>query len=202
MKFTNRIRRIFNPSAPFENVYHPDFRDKVEVATDHNGNPLKCRGVLYYRMKADQQVPYGRYQRLQAFLFQHEVRMDHPVFKAFINEAKKWLDGSRKEINTGKAYEVLLKMEARAELAFDPKQIYNCASVVYFDDTENIYSYDEDHNRKKIAAWMEDRKVDFFYMRPLDELLGLSDYSESALIEYIQRSSEIINDLTSDTPSA
>lgn len=186
----NLLQRLFR-KKDFPNVYHPDFRDKVEPA-------FKSRGVQYYRMKKDGQIPYGRYRRMQEFMLEYDLRMKLDTFMAYLAELKKNLFGASGTVNLENAFKIIAKMEARANLAFSPQQAYNLATIVYFDDTENLYGYDEDHNKKKVKAWMEDKKVDFFYTRPLDELLGLSGYSETALIDYIQESSEIIKSLTSD----
>lgn len=184
------FRRLFS-KKDFPNVYHPDFRDKVEPV-------FVSRGVQYYRMKKGTQIPYGRYKRMQEFFLEYDLRMKLETFIAYLDETLKHLSGGAGTVRIDKAVENLLKMKARAELAFSPQQAYNLATIEYFDDTENLYGYDEYHNRKKKKAWMEDKKIDFFYMRPLDELLGLSGYSEAALIDYIQASSEIIESLTSD----
>lgn len=191
MSFTERIKSAFRRKDDLPNVYHVDFRDKVEEA-------FVSRGVQYYRMKRDTQIPYGRYRRMQEFLLEYDLRMKLDTLIAFLDDALKHLSGVAGTVRIDKAVEVLLKAKARTQLAFTPQQAYNLATIVYFDDKENLYGYDEDHNKKKVKAWMEDKKIDFFYTRPLDELLGLSGYSETALIDYIQVSSEIINDLTSD----
>lgn len=186
----NIFQRLFR-KKDFPNVYHPDFRDKVEPA-------FTSRGVQYYRMKKGTQVPYGRYKRMQEFFLEYDLRMKKETFDAFVDDTLKHLSGGTGTVRIDKAVENLLKMKARAALAFAPDQAYNLATIEYFDDTENLYGYDEDHNRKKKKAWVEDKKIDFFYMRPLDELLGLSGYSEADLSAYIQASSEIIESLTSD----
>lgn len=186
----NVFTRLFR-KKDFPNVYHPDFRDKVEKA-------FVSRGVQYYRMKKDTQIPYGRYKRMQEFMLEYDLRMKLETFIAYLADLKKNLFGAVGTVNLENAFKVISKMEARAHLAFSPQQAYNLATIVYFDDNENLYGYDEDHNKKKVKSWMEDKKVDFFYTRPLDELLNLSGYSEAALIDYIQVSGEIIESLTSD----
>lgn len=189
----NILKRLFTKAEPYPNIYHPDFKDKVEFA-------FRSRGVTYYRMTKGTQIPFGRYRRMQEYFLEYDLRMKITTFMAYLNDLEKHLFGATGTVNLNKAYEIIASMKARANLAFAPTQAYNLATVVYFDDTENLYGYDENHNKKKAKAWQEDKKVDFFYMRPLDELLGLTGYSEADLINYIQTSSEIINDLTSDTP--
>lgn len=187
----NFIQRLLRKENTFFNVEHPDFKLKVEPA-------FKIKGIQYYRFKQDYRIPYGRYQFLQTFLLQYDLRMDLNLFRAMIAKLKKNLFGPPGDIDMGKAYQVITTMEARAELAFDPEQAYNLASVVYFDVKEILYEYDRDHNKKKIALWREAGALDFFYTRPLSELLGLNDFSEEDLTNYIRDSSEMLKDLTCD----
>lgn len=187
----NFIKRLFQKENTFFNVHHPDFQLKVEPA-------FKIKGIQYYRFRKDTAIPYGRYQFMQTFLLQYDLRMNYELFKGYLDQLEKNITGGQGTINLGKAYEIIVKMRGRSELAFDPAQAYNLASVVYFDDKEVLHTYDMDHNKKKIESWREVGAVDFFYTRPLDELLGLTNFSVSDLTNYIKVSSEIINDLTSD----
>lgn len=193
MRFFDRFRK----KNDFYNVRHPDFKMQVEEATKDDGTKLKVNGIQYYRFKPDHRIPYGRYTFMQAFLLQYDLRMDLNTFTAYLDSLEKHITGQRGELNVGKAYEIIQKMRARAALAFDPTQAYNLASVVYFDDQEVLYGYDMEYNKKKIALWREAGAIDFFYTRPLSELLGLNDFSEEGLTNYIQGSSEILNDLIS-----
>lgn len=187
------LKRVFGNAEPAPNIYHPDFKDNIEPA-------FKSRGVQYYRMKKETKIPFGRYRRMQEYLLEYDLRMKLETFIAYLDGLEKNLFGAVGTVNLNNAFKIINNMRARVSLAFTPQQAYNLASIVYFDDTENLYGYDEEHNKKKVAAWMEDKKVDFFYTRPLDELLDLRNFSETDLINFIQVSSGIINDLTSDTP--
>lgn len=195
------IKRIKNwikgkkESPEFYNVHHPNFMNQVEPA-------FQIKGVQYYRFKQETKIPYGRYQVLQSFLLSYDLRMDYTLFKAYLEQIESVLNGAKGSINLAKAFELIEKMKARAALAFDPAQAYNIASVVYFDQNEDLYKYDSIHNQNKIAAWKEAGQLDFFYTRPISELLGLSNFSESALTEYIKEASDLIRDLSFDTQTA
>lgn len=177
----------------FFNIDHPAFTGSVEEA-------FVKGGTRFYRFKSETMLPYGRYQLIQSFLLEYDIRMTYKLFKDFIAAIEGQMDGSRGNINIGKAFELIQKMKARAELAFSSEQAYRLASVIYFDDTEDLHSYDMEHNNKKIALWREAGDLSFFYMTPLDELLGLKNFSEQDLINFISRSEEILKDLTLDTP--
>jgi hypothetical protein len=177
------------------NIHHPDFINRIEKA-------FKSKGVQYYRFKEDTKMPYGRYQVLQSFLLGYELRMDYALFKAFLEEIEKNLNGTRGQIDISKAFVTLEKMKARAALAFDPTQAYSVASVIYFQEDEDLYHYDNAINQDKIARWKGANLIDFFYMKPIAELLGLSNFSQPDLIAYIKEVDSLLSDLTLDTQPA
>lgn len=181
------------PNNDFYNLHHADFIGIVEPAFKGKD------GIQYYRFMKEINLPYGRYQMVQTYYLQYDLRLDHKLFKQYIEAIEKSLDGSAGQVNIGKAFELISKMKARAELAFDPNQAYNLASIIYFDDTEDLYKYDLDYNRTKIARWKEANDLSFFYTKPLDDLLGLKHFSELDLAAYIKAADQILTDLTLDT---
>jgi hypothetical protein len=92
------------------------------------------------------------------------------------------------------------QMESRIELGFEAETTYRLASVHYFDDTEDLYTYDKTHNDVKIALWKEAKAVDFFYTRPMSELLGLINSSPEDLQTFIEQQTALLKELTIETP--
>lgn len=174
------------------NINHPVFAGQIEKAFKSKS------GIQYYRFAQEIIMPYGRYQMVQTYFLEYELRLDYKLFKQYIQTVKDHLNVGKLD----KIFEVISKMEARAELAFSPDQAYNLASIVYFDDTEDLYKYDIVYNKKKIAHWKEDGDLGFFFTKPLDELLGLKNFSEQDLAYYIKTATQILTDLTLDTHSA
>ena len=65
-----------------------------------------------------------------------------------------------------------VNMKERLELMPMPEYIYKLASVIFFDKTEPLYSYDYDYNKLKIERWKAaGGTLDFFYNTPLKELV-------------------------------
>jgi len=186
------MMNLFKKNNGAYNIHHPNFSAMVEKA-------FVSQGVQYYRFKEDTKMPYSRYQILQSFLLGYELRMDYNLFKAFLEDIEKNLNGSRGLVDISKAFTTIQKMKARAELAFDPQQAYNIASIMYFTDEEDLYKYDTKLNQDKINRWKGANLIDFFYMRPMSELLGLSNFSQPDLTAYIKEVEELLKDLTCDT---
>lgn len=177
------------------NIYHEDFSDKVEPAIDNEGKQLEVDGIKYYRFKNESHMPYGRYKMLTMFIKQVDLRMTPQVLGGFIDKIEKNISGEKGAVNLTKCFEALMAMKARLALTFEIETVYSYASVVYFDDTENLYDYDKKTNDAKIARWREANTTDFFYMRPMSELFGLKNISKQDLEAYIK----IISEVTSQT---
>jgi hypothetical protein len=63
------------------------------------------------------------------------------------------------------------QMKERVNLALDTELIYKLASIVFFDEKENIEDYDFQYNLKKIESWKKGDAGAFFLLQPVQELL-------------------------------
>lgn len=179
---------------PPYNLDHPEFDGKIEAA-------FVAGGTTYYRFKHDYDMPIGRYKYVTNYLYQVDLRMTTETMREYIQKIEAWLDGSKKHINPGQALILLKKMESRANLEFDVETVRRLATVVYFDDTEILSTYNFPHNRKKMQKWIDDNVLDFFLTRPISELLKLKNISTSSLEEYVRWQEETIKILNSELSS-
>lgn len=199
-------RRTVKPvrDQEFHNIHHPDYIGQLEEA-------FTVRGVQYWCFKHDTRIPMGRYMFIQNFLQEVLYRMTVDRLKAYIDKIRSQIDGSsvNKEgtpsINIGNAIVFLDQMKNLTELAFEPETVYRLASVIYFDETEDVTRWDPEHNKKKIAAWKEDGTLDFFYGRPFIELTGLKGISETDLRDCFDKFQKLTDEystvLNSKTPT-
>jgi hypothetical protein len=162
------------------NIHHPELFDKVEES-------FKAGGVQYYTFKKDTTIRYGRYLILQAFLQEVNFRMSTDTLKAYIAKITEELNGSKGTVNLGNALEYLGHMKNLTELAFEPDTVYRLASCLFFDDTEDLRTWDKTHNETKIRAWRALGTLDFFYDRLFQELTGLKNISETAITDYLEK---------------
>lgn len=186
------IANIFSrpKEIPF-NVYHPDIEPNIEFA-------FECKGKKYYRMTQEFRMPTGRYKFLDAYLQEHEMRMDLNMLNAYIDKIEAVLNGKAGIIKLSDIAVTCHNMRTHARLGFMPENIQRLASVVYFDDTEDLRDYDPNYGKKKIQDWLSDGKYAFFLTRPIDELLNIRGISVESLAAYISQQSEIIQELTLD----
>lgn len=73
---------------------------------------------------------------------------------------------------------VVVYRKERMSMLFPPDIAYKLASVVFFDETENPYRYDQAYGQKKIERWKESEDMNTFFLRqPLIRLMPyLEDY--------------------------
>lgn len=187
-----KIKRLFKRRQDIKNVYHRDLEGKVEPA-------FRANGKQYYRFVKDVEMYWGRYMFLQTFLYEQNLRMDLKMLGAYMDKLIKVLNGTKGVIELGKAFQIIGQIQSRCELAFETETTYRLASVLYFDDTEDLWTYDKPYNDKKIISWKEARTVDFFYQQPMTEFLNLSNSLPADLQTFMERQKEILEGLTSGT---
>jgi hypothetical protein len=175
---------------PVFNLHHEDIKHQVEVA-------FEVKGKKYYRFKKELQLPAGRYKYVYSMLRETDLRMNLETLKNFVTEFKNVLNGGPKKIIAiGDLWKLINNLESRISLAFEPETVERLASVVYFDDTEDLSTWDRKHGLEKVAFWKANKSMDFFLTSPMGELLGVSGISIESLEEYIQTTTGIIQDLT------
>jgi hypothetical protein len=177
-------------TEPIFNLSHPDIKDSVELAFTSGGRE-------YFRFKDEREIPAGRYVHIDAFLKEHEIRMDLETLRGYIQLMEDELSAKEGEIKVQNIAVILYKMKTRVNLAWNLDTIKRLASVVYFDKTEVLRGYDEEYGRKKIAWWDENKTLDFFLQTPIVELLGLQGITETFLQTYIQEQTQVLQDLYS-----
>lgn len=173
------------------NIYHPDLAPQVEFA-------FECKGKKYFRMAHEFRMPTGRYKFLDAFLTEHELRMTPKMFNDYLDRIENNLNGKGGVIKLTDISVTIWNMRTHANLLFVPDTIEKLASVVYFDDTEDLRDYDPEYAKKKIADWKTDDSYAFFLTRPIVELLNLEGISPTSLQTYIQTAQGTLDALISD----
>jgi hypothetical protein len=193
---TKRVpkRRPVKPLAnPAFNIHHEDLAPKIEKA-------FKSGAVQYYKFIEDHQIPAGRYKYIYAALKEADLRMSLETLQNYVGEIKKVLNGGDKKnlVSMEQLWRITLNLENRLSLAFEPASVKRLAAVIYFDETEDLKTYDKRHGAQKVEFWEKNNTMDFFLTRPIVELFGLKNISITSLEEYIQTSEGIIQDLTLD----
>lgn len=193
---------MYNPfkkkkPTPEFNIHHKDIRHLVEDA-------FKVGGKTYYRFAEERMIPAGRYKYIYAFLKEADLKMTLETLQNYVAEFENLLNGSgpKKVIQIGELWKLVLNLKSRIALAFESETIERLASVIYFDETEDLSTYDRKHGTAKITLWKKHDFIGFFLTKPLGDLLGLKNTSIESLQAYITQAQGIIQDLTIDPPKA
>lgn len=185
---------IFKKKSPKPafNLNHPDIAPQVELA-------FEAAGVRYYRFKEEFRIPAGRYKYIHNALREMDLRMSREKLLEYISEFERCLNGTgkKKEIEIGLLWQLVLNMKSRARLPFDADTVKRFAAVTYFDDTEDLSTYDRSYGQKKIELWEKNNVNDFFLTSPIGELLNLNSTSVEQLKDYLTTSMEILEELNS-----
>jgi hypothetical protein len=112
------------------------------------------------------------------------------AFKAILNGG-----GKKKTISINDMNKLVINMESRLELAFDTSTIRRLAAVAYFDETEDLTTYDDKYGKEKIKLWKDNNVYDFFLTRPIGELYNLKNISVDSLVEHLNLMDGVIKDL-------
>ena len=180
-------------ALPVRNIHHEEYAPLIEKA-------FKSGNVQYYKFIDDKNLPAGRYKYVYAALKEADLRMTLETLQEFIKIIKTALEGGMKKqsINLESIWRAVINMESRIALGFEPASVKRLASILYFDETEDLTTYNRMHGLKKCEHWERNNTIDFFLTKPIVELFGLRGISQTSLEGYIQEREEIIQLLTED----
>lgn len=185
------FRIIFKKKSVF-----PKSEYVIEPAFIHNG-------VQYYSYKDIFTVPcYRAMFAIQAFE-EVSLRMTREFMIEDLKANKAVFERMKEYMSKGNliaAYEqlkiadqLLEQKKERLEWIFEPEVLYNLASIVYFDKSENPEKYDQKYSKVKIERWKKDGdSLGFFLHQPIRKYIPFSTLSKEDLEAYLKT----VNDLT------
>lgn len=188
----NWFKSLFKKKLPkgVYNIHHPEMIGKTEFA-------FECAGTKYYRAIKEYHLPVGRFKWIDAYLYEVELRMDLKTLNGYLDVLDKNIDGKNGTINLTKVWQVVHAMRTRTkDLGWEPETVKRLASVVFFDETEDLRDFDPAYGKQKVALWDLHKNYAFFLTRPISELLNLGSSSEESLQNYIKVAQEVLRDLT------
>lgn len=181
---------IFRKKTKEYNIYHPENVKDVEFA-------FKCGSVKYYRFKKDTRVRTGRYIIASTFVREFDLRLTRENMETlFITPIKMELSGKKGTINIAHITMLIQQLEARLNMALEEETLYRLASVMYFDDKEELHGYDKEHNEAKIKDWKKSGDLSFFFQKPMSDFLTLENFSQTDLKTYLSKAEEFTRQQT------
>lgn len=171
----DRARRLFrNKLKPFL----VDGKYKVIPA-------FSLAGVDYWMYDSTTEVPTGRFFAAMGVYAEMDMNCDKEYLESHCKAMEKLLSDPKK-ISLTYIMQLNVNLKERLELMPMPDYIYKLASVIFFDKTESLYSYDYDYNKLKIEKWKASGgTLDFFSQTPLKELVPYLNMPERDTQTYL-----------------
>lgn len=188
-----RIGELLKPKPrPEYTLNHPEYAPMVEEA-------FACGARRFYRFKEEYRQSTGRYKYYYAALREVDLRADLNTLRQYIDAFKKILTGGKsgKQISLEELWKLIFNLETRINLAFEPAGVKNLAAIAYFDETEDLTTYNQEYGKEKIKLWEDHGIHDFFLTRPIGELLGLNNTLDESFLDYLKTAEQILTDLNS-----
>lgn len=146
---------------------------------------FNCGGVQYYEFDDAFNVPCARMFAAMNYYAELQMRCTREFLQAHCAAVNNSLKNP-KTIDITKIVLLTQQLEERLNLIFDHEILYKLASVIYFDKSENPYSFDYKYALQKVQAWKKEKVEDFFLSQPLRKFIPLKDMSESDLLNYMK----------------
>lgn len=145
------------------------------------------RGTTYYMHEDALNTATGRGLTAMVYMEELLMRCSSNYLANHIAAVEKILSDPKK-INIGNLARLNQNLKERLNfLMAVPDHVYKLASIVFFTKDESPFRYEEAYNKKKIAAWQEDRKMyDFFLQQTrLKDLLPLLNLPQESSQTYL-----------------
>lgn len=152
---------------------------------------FKFDGVTYYHFDDTFKMPSGRGMMALTIYEEFNMRVTADYLDKHIRAMEILLDDPQK-ISIRNIIRLNENLKERRNLALLPDHIYRLASVLFFDENESPYVYDQAYNEKKIQRWRSSEGVlDFFLKQPLKDLIPFSDMPAANAATYFETAEKI-----------
>ncbi len=169
---------------------HPVFKTATEFAFEIDGKE-------FYQFKNMLDMPAPRYQRIQEFIREAEMRITS-------KELNETIDLVKDALNKGKitdAIVLLTIIENLSNLYIETDTFYRLFTCLFFDLDEDITDYDFDYNDDKLKLFKSQPATAFFFNQPMKSYLPQIDISAQDLEVFLKQTkvnSDYIQKLKSD----
>jgi hypothetical protein len=163
-------------------TYEPVTLDKINQKMIKPVPGLIIDGVQYYEFVNIADMPQNRMVHFNYMREEMVMGIDRELQLKFIDQLKK----ANEERDSNLIGATLYMFEDTLKNLTTIESHYNMASLVYFDDKEDISSYDSDYNERKIKAFKAIKDKSFFFTTLLQKSLNISfSHLEQDMQDYL-----------------
>lgn len=142
-------------------------------------------GTDYWMYDSAMELPTGRFFAAMGVYTEMEMNCSKDYLLSHCKAMEKLLSDPKK-IQLTYIMQLNINLRERLDLMPMPDYIYKLASVIFFDKSESLYSYDYDYNKLKIEKWKAaGGTLDFFSKTPLAELVPALNMPERDTQTYL-----------------
>jgi len=154
---------ISNDSIPqYRNPAYIKHWDKIKYA-------FTSGGTDYFCWSHDVNVAIERMWAAQNIYREVEWRMNPVLIRSMFAQINQVIFDQKKFKDPGKKLEQISKLsvlaQERLDLGFAPSMDLKFASIIYFDEVENIFDYQHDYGNRKIEHWMKSGDIPAFFLK-------------------------------------
>ena len=155
---------------------HPLIKSATEFAFDIDGKE-------FYTFKNLLDMPAPRYQRIQEFIREAEMRITSQDLTDLIVIIKDAL-------NKGKITDAIIFLGSIENLTnqyIETDTFYRLFTCLFFDLDEDITDYDFDYNEEKLKLFKSQPMTSFFFSQPMKKYLPQIDISDKDLEVFLKQ---------------
>lgn len=175
------MRRIANTIRDFFKKKEPKFN----LRTEHKVKlAFELDGIKYFEFDDANNIPCGRSFSALSFYEELSMRCTREFLIAHCKATQDIINS--KKIDLYQIAKLNMQLQERLDLIVEPEILYKLASVVYFDESENPYSYDFKYGQEKIIKWKKNKLEDFFLSLPIKKLIPHLSLSDEDLVSSLK----------------
>lgn len=146
-------------------------------------------GIDYYSFADFNNMPALRGMKTMVFYEEMSMKCTMDYLKMHVEAVESIL--TKPQINIFDIKKLNDQLKQRLDIALETELVYKIASIVFFDDKEDVRDYDFAYNSKKIAHWKKYEADAFFLLKPVQELVpALKDLNAN-----LQQYSQVVREL-------
>lgn len=128
--------------------FHPKHGFKIVFA-------FEIDGKKYYQLDQLLEMPIERFNFLQTFYHEMELRLTTETLNEFLDAARKCVN----EVKLGDALRIIDELKDRSQWFIEEESMLRFASVQYFTIDEDLTTYNLAYNKKKIDGWRKKKAL-------------------------------------------
>ena len=152
---------------------------KVSGKTEKPIKPVfECGGRQYYTFANPMDIPAGRFREMEIVMVEYDARASREYFLKAFNEIVGIIDNP-KELKISRIAAIAKESLGRMNLLIDFSIYEKLAAIMYFDESEDLSTFDPEYNQQKIKLWRDNGGIAFFFNMPIANLLPFGPMSET-----------------------